>query len=99
MGSCTAYDENCVNWKFENLLESKLCLCVVAICVHCSGMFWSVELGRVVGVCAWTDFGVCISRSSEPGSPRREWQKGYPCVTRSSRAGEGVLSWATGHLA
>jgi len=48
-------------------------------------MFWNVELGMVAGVCAWTDLGVCISRSGEPGSPKREWQRGNPCVTRSSR--------------
>jgi len=29
-------------------MESKLCLCVVAICVNYSGMIWSEELIMVV---------------------------------------------------
>jgi len=99
MGSCTSYDENCVNWKFENLLESK----IMPIC--CSNMctlFWYVLECWIRHGCWCTcvnKFRVCISRSGEPGSPRREWQRRNPCVTRSSRVGEGVWSWATGHLA
>jgi len=31
-------------------MESNLCLCVFEICVNCSGMNWSVDLGMVAGV-------------------------------------------------
>ena len=96
---CAVYVVMVRNWGWEPLLRINYACFIGTMLSNWIGMIWTMFGSRVQCLCVWNSARVCNSRSSEPGSPRRDMQGLTPFSRSRLSLRRKVLVWAEGHLA